>query len=65
MLLSVIIFSWNSQEQLDKCLQSIDTLGLGSTETMAVDSNSEDGTVSFSNISRHVNRGADTDHCPL
>src|SRR5213594_232954 len=46
-LLSVIIVSWNSQKQLDKCLQSLDSLGLSSIETIVVDSNSEDGTVTF------------------
>jgi len=46
-LLSVIIVSWNSREQLDKCLQSLDSLRLSSIETIVVDSNSEDGTVMF------------------
>src|SRR5438093_6155962 len=46
-LLSVLIVSWNSQEQLDKCLHSLDLLGFSSVETIVVDSNSEDGTVTF------------------
>lgn len=44
--ISFIILTWNSEQYIEKCLQSIDTIKGLSTKSYVIDNGSQDGTIS-------------------